>query len=93
MKFRPIFERMVIELQEVDKTKGGIFLPAATHVEMCKGKVIAKGEGAITSAGLLPIPVEVGETVLFDRDSVDEFMIDGEKIHTIKIHCVLGILG
>jgi chaperonin GroES len=92
MKFRPLFDRMVVVVKETDKTKGGIFLPQDVHTELTTGVVVACGDGAIVGGKVVPLPVKVGDTIIFSRDHIESLKIEGEQVDTIKINGVIGVL-
>ena len=67
MKFRPLHDRVLIEvLDSSEKTAGGIIIPDTAQEKPQEGKVIAIGGGAKTEDGkIIPMDVKVGDKVLF----------------------------
>ena len=59
MKFRPLHDRVLIEvLDSSDKTAGGIIIPDTAQEKPQEGKVVAIGGGAKTEDGK-NIPMDV----------------------------------
>ena len=55
MKFRPLHDRVLIEvLESEEKTAGGIIIPDTAKEKPQEGKVVAVGSGARTEDGLPP---------------------------------------
>ena len=67
MKFKPLHDRVLIEvLDSSEKTAGGIIIPDTAQEKPQEGKVVAIGGGAKTEDGkLIPMDVKVGDKVLF----------------------------
>lgn len=67
---KPLGARVVIQIEgRSGVSKGGIELPKELGIEKVKpkaGRVIAAGPGKQTSKALLPMPVKVGDRVVFD---------------------------
>ena len=69
MKFKPLHDRVLIEvLDSSEKTAGGIIIPDTAQEKPQEGKVVAVGGGAKTEDGkLIPMDVKVGDKVLFGK--------------------------
>lgn len=82
MNFKPLSNHLFLEpLSEEKTTKGGIVLPDTAEKEKpIKGKVLAIGPGKRGEDGnVQPMPVKVGDVVLFKKYGPDEIEIDGKK--------------
>ncbi len=81
MKFRPLHDRVLIEvLDGSEKTAGGIIIPDTAQEKPQEGKVVAVGGGAKTEDGkAIPMDVKVGDKVLFGKWSGTEVKIDTKK--------------
>ena len=79
MKFRPLHDRVLIEvLDSEEKTAGGIIIPDTAKEKPQEGKVVAIGSGARTEDGkIIPMDVKVGDTVLFGKWSGTEVKMNG----------------
>ena len=89
MKFKPLHDRVLIEvLDSSEKTAGGIIIPDTAQ----EGKVVAVGGGAKTEDGkLIPMDVKVGDKVLFGKWSGTEVKIDGKEYSIMKESDIMGI--
>ena len=65
MKFKPLHDRVLIEvLDSSEKTAGGIIIPDTAQEKPQEGKVVAVGGGAKTEDGkTIPMDVKVGDKV------------------------------
>jgi chaperonin GroES len=68
MNIRPLGDRIIVEVApQSETTESGLYIPASTVERPDTGTVVAVGEGSYTTDGaLIPVGVEVGETVLFN---------------------------
>jgi chaperonin GroES len=82
MQFKPLSNHVFLEpLEEEKMTKSGIVLPETSEKEKpVMGKVLAVGPGKKNEAGQVqPMPVNVGDKVLFKKYGPDEIEIEGKK--------------
>ena len=93
MKFRPLHDRVLIEvLEKKKKTSGGIIIPDTAKEKPQEGKVVAVGTGTRTEDGkVLAMDVKVGDTVLFGKWSGTEVKIDGKEYSIMKESDIMGI--
>jgi chaperonin GroES len=87
MKIIPLSNHILIQpIKEEKTTKTGIIIPDTAEKEHpVKGKVIAVGPGKLTDKGeRLPMPVEVGKTVLFKKYGPDEFKFKDESGNEVE---------
>jgi chaperonin GroES len=93
MKFRPLHDRVLIEvLDGEEKTSGGIIIPDTAKEKPQEGKVVAVGVGARTDDGkIISMDVKVGDTVLFGKWSGTEVKIDGKEYSIMKESDIMGI--
>jgi len=95
MKFKPLHDRVLIEvLDSNEKTAGGIIIPDTAQEKPQEGKVIAVGSGGKTEDGkLIPMDVKVGDKVLFGKWSGTEIKIAGKEYNIMKESDIMGISG
>ena len=95
MKFRPLHDRVLIEvLDSSEKTAGGIIIPDTAKEKPQEGEVVAVGPGVKNESGkLTPMDVKVGDTVLFGKWSGTEVKIDDEDMLIMKESDILGIIS
>jgi chaperonin GroES len=95
MKLVPLEDRVVVKLMEKEQTtKSGIVLPDTAQEKQSKGEVMAVGPGKYSEKGeLLPMPVKVGDIVVFAKYSGTEVKIDGEDYLVLRgMTDLIGIL-
>ena len=95
MKFRPLHDRVLIEvLDSEEKTAGGIIIPDTAKEKPQEGKVVAVGSGARTEDGKsIPMDVKIGDIVLFGKWSGTEVTVGGDDLIIMKESDILGIIG
>jgi chaperonin GroES len=93
MKFRPLHDRVLIEiLDSEEKTSGGIIIPDAAKEKPQEGEIVAVGPGAKSEDGkIVPMDVAVGDIVLFGKWSGTEVKIDGKEYSIMKESDIMGI--
>ena len=79
MKFKPLHDRVLIEvLDSSEKTAGGIIIPDTAQEKPQEGKIIS-------------MDVKVGDKVLFGKWSGTEVKIDGKEYSIMKESDIMGI--
>ena len=93
MKFRPLHDRVLIEvLDGEEKTSGGIIIPDTAKEKPQEGKVVAVGPGARAEDGkMISMDVKIGDLVLFGKWSGTEVKIDGKEYSIMKESDIMGI--
>jgi len=93
MKFRPLHDRVLIEISDSEeKTSGGIIIPDTAKEKPQEGEVVAVGSGARTEDGkITPMDVKVGDIVLFGKWSGTEVKIDSKEYSIMKESDIMGI--
>ncbi len=94
MKFRPLYDRILVErVESEEKTKGGIIVPDTAKEKPQQGKVIAVGHGKRLEDGkLIPLEVKAGDTILFGKYSGSEIKVEGIEYLIMKEDDVLGLV-
>jgi chaperonin GroES len=94
MKFRPLYDRILVERVESEEvTKGGIILPDTAKEKPQQGKIIAVGSGKRTEDGkIIPLELKAGDTILFGKYSGSEIKIEGTEYLIMKEDDVLGLV-
>ena len=89
MKFRPLHDRVLIEvLDSEEKTAGGIIIPDTAKEKPQRGKIVAVGPGTKEN----PITVKVGDIVLYGKYSGTELQHDGMDYLIMKESDILAIV-
>jgi len=94
MKLVPLEDRVVLKLMEQEeKTQSGIVLPDTAKEKPSKATVIAAGPGKYDDNGnLIPMPVKVGDIVVFAKYAGTEVKVDGEDYLVMRASDLLAIL-
>lgn len=98
MQIKPLADRVLIEpLSEEERakqSKGGILIPDTADKEKPQeGKVIAVGEGKrLENGSLSPMPVKVGDRVLFTKYGPSEIKVDDKEYLIAKEEDILAII-
>ena len=95
MKFKPLHDRVLIEvLDSSEKTAGGIIIPDTAQEKPHDRKVVAIGGAAKPEHGKkIPMDVKVCDKVLFGKWSGTEVKIDGKEYSIMKESDIMGISG
>ena len=93
MKFRPLHDRVLIKVLDIEeKTAGGIIIPDTAKEKPQEGEVVAVGPGGKNENGkLAPMDVKIGDIVLFGKWSGTEVKIDGKEYSIMKESDIMGI--
>lgn len=94
MKFRPLYDRILVERVESEEvTKGGIILPDTAKEKPQQGKIIAVGKGKKTDDGkVIPLELKEGDTILFGKYSGSEIKIEGVEYLIMREDDILGLV-
>jgi chaperonin GroES len=95
MKVRPLQDRVLIKRLEddVEKTKGGLYIPDSAKEKPQQGKVMAVGKGRVNDEGkVIPLDVKAGDKILFGKYSGSEIKVDGEELLIMREEDILGVV-
>jgi chaperonin GroES len=95
MKLVPLEDRVVVKIIEQEQvTATGIVLPDTAKEKPSKGRVEAVGPGKYSDKGdLLPMPVKVGDLVVFAKYAGTELKLDGEEYLVLRgMTDIIGIV-
>lgn len=94
MTIRPLNDRVVVRRIEAEtKTAGGILIPDSATEKPSQGEVIAVGPGTTLDNGQVrPVPVKVGDRILFGKYSGSEIKLDGEELLVVKESEILAVI-
>ena len=95
VRFRPLYDRVIIErIEEGEQKVGGIIIPDTAKEKPQQGKVIAVGKGKVEKDGkVTPLDVKEGDVVLFGKYSGQEIKLDGEEYLIMREEEILGVLN
>ena len=87
MKVKPIGDRVLLSIEEVEeKTKGGLFIPQTAQEKTQTGKVVAVGDDKDV------ITVKKGDKVMYDKYAGTNVQIDGKEHLIIKMADVIATI-
>ncbi len=91
---KPLGNRVLAQRLEQEETmKGGIILPDTAKKKQESAKVIAVGSGKRLDDGqILPVPVNVGDTILMDKYSAQEVTIQDVEYVILKADDIIAII-
>jgi chaperonin GroES len=94
MAFTATEDRVILKLTHEDKvTDSGIVIPQEVLPVPDKGEVVAAGPGRHSEFGILmPMSVQIGDIVVFDKAMAYGIEIDKEKYVVIPESGIRGIL-
>ena len=94
MKIRPLQDRVIVrQLEEEEKTEGGIIIPDTAKEKPMEGRVVAVGKGKVLEGGkVVPLDVKEGDRVLFSKYAGTEVKLEGEEHLIMREDDILGII-
>ena len=94
MKVKPLNDRVLVKrLEEVQVTKGGIYIPDTAKEKPVEGKVISVGPGKVNEQGnRVPLNLKEGDRILFGRYAGSEIKIEGEDYLMMREDDILAII-
>lgn len=93
MKINPISNHIFIEVGEKVERKSGIILAKGTDTgETTIGKVVAVGPGKMMGGNLIPLEVNVGDRIIFEKYAPEEIEFDGKKYLVAEEDSIIAIL-
>jgi len=95
VKVIPLNDKVLLKrLDAEEKTAGGILLPDTAREKPRQGEVLAVGEGdRLESGARAPMPVKVGDRVLFTSYGGTEIRIEGQDYLLMSESDLLAILS
>ena len=93
MTLKPLGDRVIVKRDEVeDKTASGLYLSRESKEKPQTGVVVAVGEGKRDKDGaLIPIPVKVGDKVLYGKFGGTEVTVDEEELLIVRAEDIYGV--
>lgn len=92
MKFKPLFDRVVIKnLERKNQTKSGLFIPESVGDEPIYGEVVSVGAGDTFDGNKSPMQVKPKDKVLYNKYGAAEFKCDDEELVILRQSDILGI--
>jgi len=94
MKLKPLHDQvLVLRVESEAKTSGGIIIPDSAKEKPLEGEIIAVGPGIVNKDGnRVPLDVEKGNRVLFQRYAGTEVKINGVEHLMMREDDILCII-
>lgn len=95
MNLKPLDDRIVVQPNEAEQTTAsGLVIPDTAKEKPQQGKVLAIGPGKRTenTGELVPLGIDVGQTVLYSKYGGTEVTVDGEDLLILSSRDVLAIV-
>ena len=91
---RPLQDRILVKRIDPDTvTEGGIIIPDNAKEKPQEGRVVAVGNGRVSSDGIpIALEVRVDDRVLFSKYGGTEVEFDGEEHLIIREDDILGVI-
>lgn len=95
MTLKPLGNRVLAKRLEQEETlKGGIILPDTAKKKQETAQVVAVGPGIQDKGGkLIPVPVNVGDTILMDKYAGQEVTVDDEEYVIVRADDIIAIIN
>jgi len=95
MSLKPLRDFLVVSVsKQEEKTESGLlFKPSSVEEKVVSAKVLAVGSGYLTDSGtVVPLEVNVGDTVLFNKQMSVEVKHNGENYCLLREEHVLSVV-
>jgi chaperonin GroES len=94
MKIIPLNDRVLVKrTEEIQMTKGGIYIPDTAKEKPIEGMVVAVGSGKVSDSGeRVALTVKAGDRVLFGKYAGTEIKVEGEEHLMMREDDILAIL-
>ena len=96
MNLQPLEDRIVVRPSEAEETTvSGLVIPDTAKEKPQQGEVLAVGPGRRSeqSGDIIPLDLEVGDTVVYSKYGGTEIAIDGEDVLILNSRDVLAKVG
>jgi len=96
MNLQPLGDRIVVRTAEAEETTvSGLVIPDTAKEKPQQGEVLAVGPGARSeqSGDIIPLDIEVGDTVVYSKYGGTEITLDGEEVLILNARDVLAKVG
>jgi chaperonin GroES len=95
MNLKPLDDRIVVLPNEAEtQTASGLVIPDTAKEKPQQGKVLAVGPGKRSeqSGEIIPLGIEVGQTVLYSKYGGTEVTVNGDDVLVLNARDVLAIV-
>src|SRR3954466_12111264 len=96
MNLQPLEDRIVVRTAEAEETTvSGLVIPDTAKEKPQQGEVLAVGPGRRSeqSGDIIPLDIEVGDTVVYSKYGGTELTLEGEDYLILNARDVLAKVG
>ena len=91
MKLEPLFDQVVIKMEEAEETtKSGIILAASAQEKPQVAEVLAVGPGGVIDGKEIKMVVKPGDRVVLRKYGSTEIKVDGEEFLIVRQSDILA---
>ena len=93
MNLKPLGDRVIVKADEAEETTAsGLFIASEAKEKPQSGVVLAVGAGKSDKDGnLVPVPVKVGDKVVYGKFGGQEIKVDGEDLLILRADDLFGV--
>lgn len=93
MNLKPLGDRVIVKADEAEETTAsGLFIASEAKEKPQSGVVLAVGTGKPDKDGnLVPVPVKVGDKVVYGKFGGQEIKVDGEDLLILRADDLYGV--
>lgn len=92
MTLKPLFDRVVVKMVEVEETtKSGIILTGSAKEKPQLAEVVAVGDGSEREGKCTVMKVNVGDKVLLSKYAGTEVKLDGQEYIIVNMGDILAV--
>lgn len=86
MNLKPLGDRVIVKRDEAESaTSAGLLIASTSKEKPQTGIVVAVGEGKLDKDGnLVPVPVKVGDKVVYGKFGGTEINVEGEDVLILR---------
>ncbi len=86
MNLKPLGDRVIVKADEAESTTAsGLYLATESKEKPQSGTVVAVGDGKLDKDGnLVPVPVKVGDKVVYGKFGGTEIHVEGEDVLILR---------
>ena len=94
MALKPLGDRVIVKADEAEaQTASGLYLASEAKEKPQTGTVVAVGEGKLDKDGnKVPVPVKVGDKVIFGKYGGTEIHHEGEDVLILRADDIYAII-
>ena len=94
MEIRPLHDRVIVRrVEEKKTTASGLIIPDSSAEKPSRGEIVAAGKGKINAQGeLIPLDVNVGDTVMFGQYSGAEITVGEETLLVMSEDEIVAVI-